>query len=314
MDAVTAPRPPKEIPPLPSAAIDKLAKGDRAFLERDYRTALFAYQDAVYLSPQDPIARVRLGRAYLALRYPAQAIAQAERALASDPANEDARRLIEDAQAAPRAPTVAPASPRAPAAAAPPSPATGSAAPRIFRLVPEPQPPASPAAAQVAPLAPAAVAGEAAIAAPVPAAREITPTGDAAGALGPAPASAGTGATARRLYREALDLLEQRDFEQAASRLTEAIAEDPRLAVAWSARASARFGVGRYREALDDYRQARELDASLATPLFGLAECYRALADAPRAAEMYRRYAESRAPDVREDLRAVASRRAQELR
>ena len=41
--------------------------------------ALFAYQDAVYLDPSSVAARVRLGRASLSLRYPAQAQATATR-------------------------------------------------------------------------------------------------------------------------------------------------------------------------------------------------------------------------------------------
>ncbi len=56
------------------------------------------------------------------------------------------------------------------------------------------------------------------------------------------------------------------------------------------------------------------LDANLGTPLYGLAECYRVLGDSQGAAEMYQRYAESGAPDVREDLRTIAAKRAQELR
>ena len=54
------------------------------------------------------------------------------------------------------------------------------------------------------------------------------------------------------------------------------------------------------------------LDPGMGTPLYGLAECYRVLGD-PSAAEMYGRYARSRAPDVREELRSIAARRAQEL-
>jgi tetratricopeptide (TPR) repeat protein len=94
--------------------------------------------------------------------------------------------------------------------------------------------------------------------------------------------------------------------------LNEAIALDPRLAVAYTARASARFGLGQFRDAADDYKAAIGLDPALATPLYGLAECYRVLGD-PVAAELYRRYAASRAPDVREDLRAIAHDRAEDL-
>jgi hypothetical protein len=38
------------------------------------------------------------------------------------------------------------------------------------------------------------------------------------------------------------------------------------------------------------------------------------LGDARAASDMYQRYAQSRGADVREDLRAIAAKRAQELR
>ncbi|HEX9052774.1 MAG TPA: hypothetical protein VF841_19765, partial [Anaeromyxobacter sp.] len=99
-----AARPAAPLAPIPQAAIEKLGQGDRAFLAGEYRNALFAYQDAVYLAPRSAVARVRLGRAYLALRYPSQAVAQAEQALALDPENPDARQLASDAKAAPSRP------------------------------------------------------------------------------------------------------------------------------------------------------------------------------------------------------------------
>jgi hypothetical protein len=108
---------------LVAAVVAKLDEGDRAFAAGDYRGALFAYQDAVYLQPVSAVARVRLGRAYLALRYPEQAQAQAEQALAVDPASADARRLAEDCGRAPPprpvVPAAPPATPAAPSAAAP---------------------------------------------------------------------------------------------------------------------------------------------------------------------------------------------------
>jgi tetratricopeptide (TPR) repeat protein len=83
-------------------------------------------------------------------------------------------------------------------------------------------------------------------------------------------------------------------------------------AVAFVARASARYGLGKHREAADDYEAALALDPRLGTPLWGLAECYRLLGD-PHAAEYYDRYAKSTSSDVREDLRELARRRAREL-
>lgn len=326
---------PKLPPPLPQAAVEKLGQGDRAFLAGDYRNALFAYQDAVYLAPQSPLARVKLGRAYLSLRYPAQAIAQAEQALAADPSSVEARRLADEA----RNPPARPASP--PASGAMAAPANGAAAsasngvapasaqasaaqassgppgPRVFRFTegdaaaapPERAPsPAAPdrAATPAAPAAQPAAATAPAAARTIAAVAEV----EAGAATGSSPASA----TAAQLYRTALVHLGNREFEKGAAVLTEAIAADPALGVAYAARASARFGLGRYRDAAADYRTALELDRKLATPLYGLAECYRVLGESRHASEMYQRYADSRAADVREDLRAIASRRAQELR
>jgi tetratricopeptide (TPR) repeat protein len=118
--------------------------------------------------------------------------------------------------------------------------------------------------------------------------------------------------TAAQRYRSALDRIGRREYARAIEELDDAIASDPRLAVAYAARASAQFGLGRWREAADDYRAALGLDPELATPVYGLAECYRLLGDS-RAAPLYQRYAESRSRDVREELRVVAARRAAEL-
>jgi tetratricopeptide (TPR) repeat protein len=263
----------------------------------DLRGALFAYQDAVYLQPSYPFARVKLGRAYLALRYPAQAIVQAEQALALDPGNGDAQRLADEARRPARPVALAPApnlaaSPRAevPASAAPVEAAP--ATPRVYRLSEEQAPDAAtPAIARTV-----AAAGDVP-AAPTPAVFE---------------ASAATAPTAADRYRAALQLVSRRDYAGAVRELTDAIAQEPRLAVAYAARASAQFGLGRYRDAADDYKAALGLDPHLGTPLYGLAECYRLLGD-PAAKDMYDRYVESHAADVREDLRALAQRRAREL-
>jgi hypothetical protein len=273
---------------VPSAAlIEKLGQGDRLFLAADYRNALFAYQDAVYMQPKYAAARVKLGRAYLALRYAPQAIAQAEAALAADPESADARKLLDDAKSGPLAPTGAPAgavaSPAAAAAgAAVATAAPGRPAPRVFRFTPEPDS----APARAAP-------------APEPAA--------------PPPSASGR-ESAEEHYRAGVGDLEKRDWAKAVSELSDAIAADPRLAVAYAARGSAYFGLGKYAHATEDYLSATLLDANLATPLYGLAECYRATGDARRAVEMYERYADSRASDVRADLRVTAAQRARELR
>ncbi|HYG70284.1 MAG TPA: tetratricopeptide repeat protein, partial [Anaeromyxobacteraceae bacterium] len=252
--------------PAARAFPDRLALADRLFLAGDFRNALFAYQDAVYLEPGDARARVRLGRAYEAMRYPDRAIAQYQKALALDPGSLEARRALEALGVLTG------------------TPAHGDAgAPRTDRP------------------APAAVA--------IPAAPVGPPAPTPAVAV--APAAPPDAPSPAQRYRAALDLMARRDFARAVAELDDAIAQDPRLAVAYVARASAQFGLAKYREAADDYKAALGLDPSMATPIYGLAECQRLLGDAG-AADLYARYAESRAPDVREDLRALAKRRTAE--
>jgi tetratricopeptide (TPR) repeat protein len=303
--------------PLPQAAVEKLGQGDRAFLERDYRGALFAYQDAVYLAPRSPRARVKLGRAYLALRYPVQAIAQAEQALAADPGNGEALQLLEEARnPAPRPTTVISANgrvtPPQPDAVAP-KPAHPQ--PLVYRFVPEPgdERPRTPAPGMASAPPASAPPTRSREGAPPPEPKTIVAVRtEVVSAAAVAPTLPAPSAAQR--YREGVALLGERRYERAAAALTEAIDLDPRLAVAHAARGSARVGLGRHRDAADDYRAALDLDPGLATPLYGLAECHRVLGDARAASDMYRRYAQSRAADVREDLRAIAAKRAEELR
>ncbi len=136
-------------------------------------------------------------------------------------------------------------------------------------------------------------------------------------AVDPSSAPAATPAQAQAAathYRTALGQLQNREWSKAVAELSDAILANPKLAVAYSARGSAQFGLGKYREAAEDYRIATQLDPKLGTPVYGLAECYRVLGDGKKAAEMYDRYARSSAPDVRDDLRALAAKRADELR
>jgi tetratricopeptide (TPR) repeat protein len=277
---VTAIPPAIPLAPAPTAAVaEKLAQGDRALAAGDLRGALFAYLDAVYAQPAWIASRVKLGRAYLALRYPALAIAQAEKVLAAIPGDADATRLIEDARKPPAPAAVATPAPAASARAQAPSP------PHVYRL-------------------PADAASE-------PVVERERPSRTPAALEQPTSASSAS-ATARQEYLLALQLIGRRDYSGAIAALDDVIAIDPRLAVAYAARASARFGLRRYREAADDYKASLGLDASLATPVYGLAECYRLLGD-PAAGQMYERYAASRAGDVREDLREIAAQRAREL-
>jgi Tfp pilus assembly protein PilF len=280
--------------------IEKLGQGDRLFLSGDYRNALFAYQDAVYMQPRYAPARVRLGRAYLAMRYPDMAIEQAEAALAEDPDSAEARKLLEEAKAAPQR-AQAPAGPTlATAPAQPASPPPSGKGTRVYKLPSEPE-----AQGQGAASAPPSASPQVALVAPA--------AGASQGSAAPAPGSPDP-ATAAQHYRLAIGHLQNREWTKAVSELSLSIAADPKLAVAYSARGSAQFGLGKYKEAAEDYRQAIGLDSKLGTPLYGLAECYRVLGDSKGAAEMYNLYANSSAPDVRDDLKTIAARRAQELK
>jgi tetratricopeptide (TPR) repeat protein len=339
-DAPTASAPTPAKPAAPvvptQATIEKIGLGDRLYLAGDYRNALFAYQDAVFQQPRYPPARVRLGRAYLALRYPALAIAQAEAALAEDPASVEAGKLVEESKNPSARPAAAPPPPAGPTS---PGAEQGSArnAPRVYRFTPDAEaaagspgtPPPGRRDGATAPshaVDPVVAVVVAAPADPEPASTRrssdvrvfqapgAAPPPDAASP----PPSSGTasppGVTAAQHYRTALGHLQNRDWGKAVAELSDAIRVDPKLAVAYAARGSAQFGLGKYGDAAEDYRAALVLDPALATPVYGLAECYRVLGDAKRAAEMYERYSRAGSSDVREDLRAIAAKRAQELR
>jgi tetratricopeptide (TPR) repeat protein len=132
-------------------------------------------------------------------------------------------------------------------------------------------------------------------------------------AAGGAPADADAGTPARTSYEAGVALIGKALYAEALASLDEAVRLDPKLAFAYAARASARFGLGKYAASADDYRAALALDDTLATPLYGLAECHRMLKQPEAAARYYAAYAGSGAADVREELRAEALRRGAEL-
>ncbi len=260
--------------PPASVLVEKLGAGDRAYLSGDHRTALFAYQDAVYLDSTSVAARIRLARAYLRLGHPGQAEQQLKLALDLDPASAEARKLLEELASPPQparaaAPAVLPGAMPRPAPATPPSQL-------VYRLTEDAG--ASPAAGALPAIAPVVKEPQ----------------------------------EASRRYRSALTMIGARDFNGAIVELDRALELDPQFGAAISARASAFYGLGRYREAARDYQLALMLAPHLATPLYGLAESFRHLDD-PRAAEYYARYAESDATDVRPDLRVTARQRLEQL-
>jgi tetratricopeptide (TPR) repeat protein len=319
--ASVAPAPPSSAAPASAPAsqgvADKLALGDRLAASGDHRGALFAYQDAVYLEPRNVGARVKLGRAYASLRYPEQAMQQYAQAASIDPNDPEAKRAMEEVRrvstAAAATPPQAPRTAYAPAAASPApaavtvvtatgttaavaaAPVASSSLPRIYRL-PEGQSAGGP------------------LQAPQPVGPDSEPTVVVTAAPeAPAVEAVPAGPTARDRYKSALGLMASREFAKAVVELDDAIRQDPGLAVAYAARASARFGLGKYREAAEDYRAALGLAPQLATPLYGLGECHRILGEPTAAADYYAQYAQSAAADVREDLREVARKRSAEL-
>ena len=77
--------------PDPAAAI---ARGDAAYAAKEFRTALFAYQDAIMADPKNVPARVKAGFAYTRLGHDPEALDQWNRALQLDPQNAEARNAI----------------------------------------------------------------------------------------------------------------------------------------------------------------------------------------------------------------------------
>ena len=120
------------------------------------------------------------------------------------------------------------------------------------------------------------------------------------------PAAGSRQALAREAYERGVRLVLSRDYAAAVQALTEALAADATLAVAYTARGSANVGLRRFYEAAADYQDALRLDPTRASPLFGLAECYRALGRAADARIYYDRYAVSTAADMQPVLQATA--------
>jgi tetratricopeptide (TPR) repeat protein len=132
-------------------------------------------------------------------------------------------------------------------------------------------------------------------------------------ATAPTPAAGTPQARAREGYERGVKLVLSRDYAPAVQALTEALAADPTLAVAYTARGSANVGLRRFYEAAADYQDALRLDPTRASPLYGLAEAYRALGRASDARIYYDRYAVSTAVDARANLQADARTKSASL-
>jgi tetratricopeptide (TPR) repeat protein len=120
-------------------------------------------------------------------------------------------------------------------------------------------------------------------------------------------------AGARERYTSAVTLINERKYGEAVIALDDALRKKPGYGVALVARGSAQMGLLHYDAAAADYTAAHSADPSLASPLFGLAEAYRALGSPQKAAELYREYASSAAVDVQPQLKEYAARNAQAL-
>jgi tetratricopeptide (TPR) repeat protein len=131
---------------------------------------------------------------------------------------------------------------------------------------------------------------------------------------GSGPVADTTRAQARKAYELGVQRISNRDYGGALTSLTQAIQLEPMLAVAYIARGSANIGLRRYAEAAVDYQFAMELEPGSASPLYGLAESYRALGRNAEARVLYERYASSTASDVRPPLQEESRQKAEKLR
>ncbi|NVI97324.1 tetratricopeptide repeat protein [Myxococcus sp. AM009] len=133
-------------------------------------------------------------------------------------------------------------------------------------------------------------------------------------APGSGPVADTTRALARRAYEQGVQRIGAKDFSGALTSLTQAIQHEPMLAVAFVARGSANIGLRRYAEAAADYQYALELEPGSASPLYGLAESFRAMGRTLEARDLYERYAASSAEDVRPQLQEESRQKAARLR
>jgi tetratricopeptide (TPR) repeat protein len=281
----------------------KIAEGDSALAAKDFRIALYAYQDAIMADPKNVAARAKAGTVYAKMGHDPEAIEQWNRALTLDPSNQEAQEGLAAAQArraARQAPssgttivTVTPAATAGAAATATPGNATSATAASA---------PSATAAPTVGNALTALTAVPAASSAPAP---SFAP-----------PPSVATGvdeAAARQHYSAGVALMRDRKYDAAIAELDQAIVLRPAYANALIARGSARISLGRFPEAAQDYGAARAADPTLAAPLFGLAEAYRQMGESGRAIEMYRAFAESNAADAQPNLKAYARQTADSL-
>ena len=142
-----------------------------------------------------------------------------------------------------------------------------------------------------------------------------TSTGQAAPASAAAPALASGKPSAEAIahYSTGVGLIREKKYQEAVSELDQSLVLRPGYTNALIARGSAKIGLGRYQDAVVDYSAARAAEPARASPLFGLAEAYRGLGQGDKAAEFYRLFASSNAPDAQASLKQYALQNAQAL-
>jgi tetratricopeptide (TPR) repeat protein len=265
---------------LAADALALMSAGDKAFAARDFRAALFAYQDLTREDPGSANVWFKLGETYARMGHDSEAIESFARALRLEPRNSAAQKGLSASRE-----RLAQLGPSRPQRVEPPKPQNEEA----------PKPQAEPAKAQNDVLD---VKFDE-VGKPPPAEGPRKPQIDEAGA--------------RERYTAAVRMINERNYRDALVALDEALRRKPGYAIALVARGSARMGLLDYDAAAADYTAARDADPSLASPLFGLAEAYRAMGQAAKAAQFYREYAASPASDVQPALRDYALRNAQSL-
>jgi len=136
------------------------------------------------------------------------------------------------------------------------------------------------------------------------------------------PASASTAPSARPLeltpaahqaYLQGSELYGRQLYDEAIRQFDEAIAAVPGFPQAYAARGSAWFAMHEFTRALADYSQAMRLDATLASPVLGVAEALNALGRKSDAIPYYQAYIASTASDVQPGLQEIARQRLAEI-
>jgi tetratricopeptide (TPR) repeat protein len=127
------------------------------------------------------------------------------------------------------------------------------------------------------------------------------------------PAAAPAAPTPEELYVKGAELYGQQRFAEAIQQFDAAIAAKPDFPQAFTARGSAWFAQREFARALADYSQAMRLDATLASPVLGVAESLNALGRKADAIPYYQAYIASRAADAEPGLQDVARQRLAEI-